>query len=77
MEYETTDIYLASALLEVGYEMIGIKRDLNHSTRQIFLFNDHDGELNSAVEQFWTDLPVNALSYSQKFQTLKKRIRSN
>ena len=75
-EYNTTDLYIAAVLMTLGHELLGVRIDPTTPTRKIFTFNDADGRVHDDVDAFWSDMPINILSYVQNFQALKRRLYS-
>lgn len=70
--YETNDLALAAALVEVGYSLIRLNSD--NPRRVIFIFSNSEN-LESCIADYWQDrLEVNPKSYFDTLKHLKTRI---
>lgn len=75
--YETSDLYLAAALLCHNYQIEQYKTKFHPNTRRgkgYFFFKD-DGKLQSVIDQFMKHkLLVEPIEYSNAVKEIKNRI---
>ena len=72
MEYKTSDIYLATALLTVGHPVLRI--DNTNEKRKQFCFKSSP-QINHDIDRFWgKDLFVEPQTLLGNLKTLKNRI---
>lgn len=73
-EYETTDLYLAAALIAAGIKLVRIGRD--NPRRAVFVFDDSD-ELRTYEREHWADeLFVTSTRHGAAIKQLKAMLYS-
>lgn len=74
MEYETKDFYLASLLLNEGFELIGSKKKTENTV--FFIFQNHDQEkLNKLLTDFINKtVMVNLKSFTWSLNIIRNEL---
>jgi hypothetical protein len=74
MKYETSDYWLAGALLGAGRKLLSLRWE---GGRAFFIFENFE-DCQTLERAFWTeDLSVGARAYASALRTLKDRLFAN